>query len=101
MQENINKEFKLSTWSINNKMTVFVIIFIILIGGYQSYKSMPREAFPEVVIPQIFITTTYPGNSAIDIEKLIIRPLEQEKRLQNVWGEINESAPKITISFFA
>ena len=78
MQENINKEFKLSTWSINNKMTVFVIIFIILIGGYQSYKSMPREAFPEVVIPQIFITTTYPGNSAIDIEKLIIRPLEQE-----------------------
>jgi len=78
MQENINKEFKLSTWSINNKMTVFVIIFIILIGGYQAYKSMPREAFPEVVVPQIFITTVHPGNSAIDIEKLITRPLEQE-----------------------
>lgn len=78
MQEKINKEFKLSSWSINNKMTVFVIIFIILIGGYQSYKAMPREAFPEVVIPQIFITTIHPGNSAIDIEKLITRPLEQE-----------------------
>ena len=78
MKENINKEFPLSSWSINNKMTVFVIIFIILIGGYQSYKAMPREAFPEVVIPQIFITTIYPGNSAIDIEKLITRPLEQE-----------------------
>jgi len=78
MNQKINKEFAISTWSIYNKMTVFVIIFIILIGGYQSYKAMPREAFPEVVVPQIFITTVHPGNSAIDIEKLITRPLEQE-----------------------
>ena len=78
MSSKIHKEFPLSTWSINNKMTVFVIIFIILIGGYKAYKSMPREAFPEVVVPQIFITTVHPGNSAVDIEKLITRPLEQE-----------------------
>ena len=78
MSTKINKEFPLSSWSINNKMTVFVIIFIILIGGFQAYKAMPREAFPEVVVPQIFITTIHPGNSAIDIEKLITKPLEQE-----------------------
>ena len=78
MSQKINKEFPLSTWSIKNKMTVFVIIFIIVIGGLVSYKSMPREAFPEVVVPQIFITTIHPGNSAIDVEKLITRPLEQE-----------------------
>ncbi len=78
MSKQTNKQFALSTWSIDNKMTVFVIIFIILIGGYQSYKAMPREAFPEVIVPQIFITTIHPGNSAIDIEKLITRPLEQE-----------------------
>ncbi len=78
MSQKINKQFPLSSWSINNKMTVFVIIFIILIGGYSSYTSMPREAFPEVVIPQIFISTIHPGNSAVDVEKLITRPLEQE-----------------------
>ncbi|AMC11597.1 copper transporter [Lutibacter profundi] len=72
------KEFKLSTWSIHNKMTVFVLIVMIFIAGIFSYQSMPREAFPEIVIPQIFISTPYPGNSAIDIEKLITRPLEKE-----------------------
>ena len=72
------KEFKLSTWSINNKMTVFVIIGMIFLGGIISYQSMPREAFPEIVVPEIFVSTAYPGNSAIDIEKLITRPLEKE-----------------------
>jgi multidrug efflux pump subunit AcrB len=72
------KEFKLSTWSINNKMTVFVIIGMIFLAGIYSYQSMPREAFPEIVVPEIFVSTAYPGNSAIDIEKLITRPLEKE-----------------------
>ncbi|MDO9037122.1 MAG: efflux RND transporter permease subunit, partial [Lutibacter sp.] len=72
------KEFKLSTWSINNKMTVFVIIGMIFLAGIFSYQSMPREAFPEIVVPEIFVSTAYPGNSAIDIEKLITRPLEKE-----------------------
>ncbi|MFZ2430371.1 MAG: efflux RND transporter permease subunit, partial [Lutibacter sp.] len=72
------KEFKLSTWSINNKMTVFVVIGMIFLAGIFSYQSMPREAFPEIVVPEIFVSTAYPGNSAIDIEKLITRPLEKE-----------------------
>ena len=72
------KEFKLSSWSINNKMTVFVIIVMIFLAGIFSYKSMPREAFPEIVVPEIFVSTPYPGNSALDIEKLITRPLEKE-----------------------
>lgn len=73
-----HKEFKLSSWAISNKTTVFVITFIVLLAGVFSYKSMPRENFPEIVMPQIFVTTVYPGNSALDIEKLITKPLEKE-----------------------
>ncbi|MBE0424613.1 MAG: efflux RND transporter permease subunit, partial [Lutibacter sp.] len=72
------KEFKISTWAINSKMTVFVVIGMIFLAGIFSYQSMPREAFPEIVVPEIFVATPYPGNSAIDIEKLITRPLEKE-----------------------
>lgn len=72
------KEFGLSSASIKNRMTVYVITGIILIAGVSSYMSMPRESFPEVVIPQIYVGTPYPGNSAADIEKLITRPLEKE-----------------------
>ncbi|MFD0760524.1 efflux RND transporter permease subunit [Lutibacter aestuarii] len=74
----ILKEFKLSTWAIHNKMTVFVLIGMIFLAGIFSYQSMPREAFPEIVVPQIYVATPYPGNSALDIEKLITRPLEKE-----------------------
>jgi multidrug efflux pump subunit AcrB len=74
----ILKEFSLSTWAINNKMTVFVIIFILLLGGIVGYRGMPRESFPEVVTPQIFVSTVYPGNSAVDVEKLVSQPLEKE-----------------------
>jgi multidrug efflux pump subunit AcrB len=77
-KKGIWKEFALSTASIKNKMTVFVLTGIILIAGVASYTSMPRESFPEVVIPTIYIGTPYPGNSAADIEKLITRPLEKE-----------------------
>jgi multidrug efflux pump subunit AcrB len=74
----IERKFKLSSWSIDNKMTVFVIIGMIFFAGIFAYKSMPREAFPEIVVPQIYVATIYPGNSAIDIEKLITRPIEKE-----------------------
>ena len=72
------KGFSLSTAALKNKTTVFVLLFIILIMGLSAYVSMPREAFPEVVIPQIFVGTPYPGNSPLDMEKLVTRPLEKE-----------------------
>ncbi len=72
------RQFGLSTASINNRMTVLVVLVILVIAGIQAYLGMPREAFPEVVIPQIYVGTAYPGNSPVDIEKLLTRPLEKE-----------------------
>lgn len=81
MEEKIKskmRQFGLSTASINNRMTVMVVLVILVIAGIQAYVGMPREAFPEVVIPQIYVGTPYPGNSPVDIEKLLTRPLEKE-----------------------
>jgi multidrug efflux pump subunit AcrB len=75
---NLDKEFKLSSWAINNKMTVYVIIAIIMIGGLMSYYNMPRETFPEVVETKIYVSSINPGNSAEDVEKFITEPLEEE-----------------------
>ena len=78
MSTNKIKEFKLSSWAISNRMTVAVITGIIILAGILSYTSMPRENFPEIVVPQIYVATPYPGNSALDVEKLITKPLEKE-----------------------
>lgn len=72
------REFGLSSWSVNNATTVFVLVAIIIISGLYSYLTVPKESFPEVVIPEVFIGTPYPGNSPSNIEKLVTRPLEKE-----------------------
>ncbi|HET8886333.1 MAG TPA: efflux RND transporter permease subunit, partial [Salinimicrobium sp.] len=74
----IDREFKLASWAIDNKMTVYVIMAIVLIGGIMSYYSMPREAFPEIVETKIYVSSINPGNSAEDVEKFITEPLEEE-----------------------
>ncbi len=78
------REFFLSTFSVNNSMSIFILTLMIFIFGFQAYNSMPKELFPEVSIPTVFVTTAYMGNSAVDMENLVTRPLEQE--LQSVEG---------------
>jgi len=73
-----DKEFKLSSWAINNKTTMYVSIFLILVLGISAYFSMPREDFPEIKETKIYISSLYPGNTAEDIEKLITDPLEDQ-----------------------
>jgi multidrug efflux pump subunit AcrB len=78
------KEFGISSWAIDNKMTVYLMIVLILITGVSAYYQMPRESFPEVKETKIYISSVFPGNTSEDMEKLITNPLEEE--LQNLSG---------------
>ena len=81
----VEKEFKLSSWAINNKTTIYVSMFLILYLGVTAYFTMPRENFPEINETKIYISSVYPGNTAEDIEKLITNPLEDKlKSVSNV-----------------
>ena len=81
----VNKEFGLSSWAINNKTTMYVLIALILFLGASAYFSMPRESFPEIKETKIYISSVYPGNTAEDIEKLITDPIEDKlKTVSNV-----------------
>jgi len=76
-KKNTYKEFALSSWAIDNKMTVYVISLIILIGGIMAYYGMPREDFPEIVETKIYVSSIEPGTSVEDVEKFITEPLEE------------------------
>jgi multidrug efflux pump len=84
MSKNTYKEFSISSWAIDNKMTVYVIISIILFLGVFSYYTMPRESFPEIIETKIYVSSVNPGNSAEDVEKFITEPLEEE--FNNIGG---------------
>jgi multidrug efflux pump subunit AcrB len=74
----LDKEYWLSTWALNNKISVIIMTLLIALGGLIAYSSMPKELYPEIVMPQIYVRTVYPGNSPLDIENLITRVLEKE-----------------------
>ncbi|HEC44659.1 MAG TPA: efflux RND transporter permease subunit [Bacteroides sp.] len=78
IKDTVIREFKITTLALKNKNTVFLLAFVILLFGGISYNNLPKELFPDIVIPTILVQTTYPGNAPIDIENLITRPIEKE-----------------------
>jgi multidrug efflux pump subunit AcrB len=81
--QEINREFGLSSLSVRNGTSVILLTFIIAIFGISAYQSMPKESFPEIVIPTIYVGTFYAGNSPVDMENLITRPIEKELKSLN------------------
>ncbi|MFK6999633.1 efflux RND transporter permease subunit [Flavobacterium oreochromis] len=78
------KEFSISSWAVDNRVTVYIFTLIVVITGIYAYITMPREDFPEVIENKIYISSVFPGNSAKDVEKLVIKPLEDE--IKNISG---------------
>ncbi|HLV39631.1 efflux RND transporter permease subunit [Xanthomarina sp.] len=84
-KKQVDKEFGLASWAINNKTTMYVLILVIFYLGVAAFFDMPRESFPEVNETKIYVSSIYPGNTAEDVEKLITDPLEDElKTVSNV-----------------
>src|SRR6187401_1855608 len=78
------KEFKPTSWAVDNKTAIYIIAIIITIYGLIKFNTMPKEQFPDIVVPTISITTVYVGNSPKDIENLVTRPIE--KQLKGISG---------------
>ncbi|MBI4930976.1 MAG: efflux RND transporter permease subunit [Bacteroidetes bacterium] len=83
-QTNHSKEFKLTSWSIDNKTAIYVLTIFITLAGIFSYVNIPKEKFPDIVIPTIYVSTVYPGSSPKDIENLVTKPLE--KQIKSISG---------------
>lgn len=78
--KDVNKEFGPSSWAIDNRTAIYVFTCILILAGYFSYQGLPKENFPEVVIPKIFVQTLYPGTSPANMENLVTKQLEKEIR---------------------
>jgi len=64
-----------------------VLVALVAIMGIVSYLTIPKESFPNITVPNIFVVTLYPGVSPEDMESLVTRKLEDE--LGNI-SEIKE-----------
>lgn len=88
-EKNKTKLFGISKWSVNNSKTVFLIIAILFIGGMFSYQSMPKENFPELQIPEIYIGIAKPGSSPKYMSEKIAEAIEKKVKTIKKVDEIN------------
>ncbi len=78
------KQFKPTSWAVDNRTAVYIIAVLISAFGLIKFNTMPKEQFPDIVVPTISVVTVYAGNSPKDIENLVTRPIE--KQLKGISG---------------
>lgn len=84
MKDLLKKEFKPSSWAIDNRISIYIFTVIITLAGLMAYQTLPKESFPEIKIPKFYISVVYPGTSPANMENLVAKPLE--KQLKSVSG---------------
>jgi multidrug efflux pump subunit AcrB len=72
------KEFKPTSWSIDNKTSIYILTVFLSLAGILYYQKLPKEQFPDIVVPTIYVTTVYAGSSPTDMENLVAKPLEKQ-----------------------
>src|SRR5208282_5278279 len=72
------KHFKPTTWSIKNKTAIYLLMLVVSGWGVFQFATLPKEQFPDIVIPTIYVSTIYTGNSPKDMENLVTRPIEKQ-----------------------
>lgn len=84
--------YNLIGWLGGNRTTIFLIIGLITITGYNIFKNLPKEQFPEIVVPQIYVNTVYAGTAPSDIENLVNKPLENQIKSEKGVKRIKSNA---------
>ncbi|MEL6643936.1 MAG: efflux RND transporter permease subunit [Pseudomonadota bacterium] len=84
------------------RMIVAFIILSLLAGGF-SYVGLPKEGEPDIEIPALVVSVPFPGISAEDSEKLLVKPMETELSdldgLKTMSGTAAEGYANIVLEF--
>src|SRR6266542_424897 len=68
----------ISNFFIKRPIVAIVIAIVTIIGGLLAMSGLPLALFPEILPPQIIVSTNYTGADAITIEQSVSTPIEQQ-----------------------
>ncbi|MFM7022589.1 MAG: efflux RND transporter permease subunit [Flavobacteriales bacterium] len=102
MEKNL-KEFRPTSWSIDNKTAIYLLTVFITLAGIMSYNALPKEKFPDIVLPTIMVSTVYPGASPKNVENLVTKPIEKQLKgatgVKKVTSQSLQDVSFITVEF--
>jgi HAE1 family hydrophobic/amphiphilic exporter-1 len=89
---------------VDRPIVAMIIAVITVIVGGVSMRGLPEAQFPEIVPPQIIVTTTYPGADAITMEQAVASPIEQQMNgvdnmLYMQSTNANDNTTQLTVTF--
>jgi multidrug efflux pump len=79
-----HKTLSFTNWCVENQTTIYIFTFIITLAGFLVYTTLPKEQFPDIKIPQVYINTVYFGTAPADVENTLNKPIE--KQLKSISG---------------
>lgn len=89
--------------SLSRTRTVLSIFILLIISGWVTYQTIPKEANPDVTIPFIYVSIVHDGISPEDAERLLVRPMEIELRaiegVKEMTAVASEGHASVTLEF--
>jgi len=93
----------ITSGAIKRHPMIFAFMFIIVLVGVDSYRSLPRESSPDVKIPFVMVMAPYAGTSPADMENLVTRKLEKQLKgledLKEMTSSSSYGMSSITLEF--
>ncbi|MCR8547009.1 efflux RND transporter permease subunit [Salipiger sp. P9] len=90
-------------WAARRARMVLAFVFLSLVAGAYAYVTLPKEGEPDIEIPALFISVPFPGISAEDSEKLLVKPMETELAdldgLKTLSGVASEGYAGVALEF--
>lgn len=90
-------------WAAKHARMVLAFVVLSLLAGALSYAGLPKEGEPDIEIPAIFVSVPFPGISAEDAEKLLVKPMETELAdldgLKSMSGTAEEGYAGVALEF--
>ncbi len=89
--------------AINRARMIVAFIALSIVAGWMSYTGLPKEGSPSIDIPTIYVSVNYPGVSALDAERLLVKPLETQLKtlegLKEMTGVATEGHASVALEF--
>ena len=90
-------------WASQRARMIIAFIAMSIIIGWAAYFGLPKEGEPDIEIPALFISVPFPGISAEDSERLLVKVMESKLQdldgLKKITGNASESYAGVALEF--
>ncbi|MCO6382571.1 efflux RND transporter permease subunit [Oceanicola sp. 502str15] len=90
-------------WAAARARMILAFVAMSILVGWATYLSLPKEGEPDIEIPAVFVSVPFPGISATDAEKMLVKPMETELSdldgLKTMTGVATEGYANVVLEF--